>query len=236
MIVELIGCTGAGKSTLAERLCRGGIGATPVTRMHDLAVRGPLRDRISSPTVVNLVQEAASLPFLAVAARRQAPFLAYAARTLVRTAPSPLHRANRLRGVARRVGMFELASRTARGRIVLSDEGTALLAYMLVLDGHRPSDAEVGRLAELVPVPDLVVHVTAPVDVLLRRSRERSDRDRQLGGKTEAGLEALIERTVDVFERLVAHPAIAARTVTFSSRDSGADDAGVEKIKFRRFE
>ena len=140
MIVELIGCTGAGKSTLAEAL----VNRWPrgdALRLHELALSGPLRG-LTHPTAANVAQEPAALPSLAPAPRRHPPFLSYAARTLVRTAPTPLHRANRLRGVARRVGMLELAARRHDGRCVVSDEGTVLLAYMLVLDGTLRSPAD----------------------------------------------------------------------------------------------
>ena len=228
MIVELIGCTGAGKSTLAEALVERWPGGNAV-RLHDLALAGPLRG-ITHPTAVNVAQEVASLPALAAAARRRAPFLSYAARTLVCTAPSPLHRANRLRGVARRVGMLELGARRERGRLVVSDEGTVLLAYMLVLDGELRTAADLERFAELVPLPDVVVHVSAPADELVRRARVRTDRQRQLGDKGTEELEELLRRTVDVFDDLVALPRIAPRVVPFASLGDGRDAERVDAL------
>lgn len=228
MIVELIGCTGSGKSTLADAL----VARWPegdAIRLHELALTGPLRG-VTHPTAVNVAQEVAALPSLTAAARRRAPFLSYAARTLVRTAPTPLHRANRLRGVARRVGMLELATRRHGGRCVVSDEGTVLLAYMLVLDGTLSSTTDLERFAELVPLPDLIVHVSSPIDELVRRARLRADRKRQLGGTSAPELEALLRRTVDVFDALATHPRIARRLVPFASMGDGYDSARVTEL------
>lgn len=227
MIVELIGCTGAGKSTLAQALVERWPG--DAVRLHDLALVGPLRG-VTQPTAVNLAQELVSLPSLVAATRRRAPFLAYAARTLTRTAPTPLHRANRLRGVARRVGMLELAARREEGRLVVSDEGTVLLAYMLVLDGTLRSPGDLERFAELVPLPDVVVHVSAPADELVRRARQRTDRARQLGDRSTEELDALLRRTVDVFDSLVAEPRIARRAMPFASVGDARDGERVAAL------
>ncbi len=216
MIVEFIGCTGAGKSTLVTALRHRHIDGRLAVSMPELALGNALRDRVSHPTAQNVAQELASLPHLLLSAPRQRAFLRFAASTLTASAPSALHRANRLRGVARRVGMLELATRRCATRIALADEGTVLLAYLLVLDGREPAEVEteLAEFSRLVPLPDLVVHVRAPVDVLVARALARTDRGRQLGGKQREELERHLANTVDVFDRLVAAPRLAPRVVT----------------------
>ena len=225
MIVELIGCTGAGKTTLAHLLREEGIeSGRMVATMSDLVLDRPVLRRISNPTLMNLAQEAGGLPFLVWALRRRNEFLSFAALTLVSRAPSVFHKANRLRGVARRVGMYELADRMAKGRIVLSDEGTVLLAYLFVLTDSDYDIRDVERFARLVPLPEVIVHVRAPVEVLIERAQLRSDRRRQLGGKAPAELERLVRRTVGVFDQLVATPPIRERVIAVDNNDD--DPAG----------
>jgi thymidylate kinase len=221
VIVEFIGCTGAGKSTLVEALRHHNIDGKLAVSMPELVLGDALLDRVSHPTARNVAQELASLPYLVASAPRHHAFLRFAASTLTASAPSALHRANRLRGVARRVGMLELATRRCPTRVALADEGTALLAYMLVLDGRDPAevDTDLARFAELVPLPDLVVHVRAPIDMLVARALARIDRGRQLGGLRHEALERLIVNTVDVFDRLASAPRLVSRVLAVESTD-----------------
>jgi hypothetical protein len=214
MIVEVIGCTGAGKSTLTGALREHRIGGLEAISMPEVALGRTLSRHISNPTALNLAQDARALPGLVAAGPRLRPFLSFAMSTLLREA-SGVHRANGLRSICRRTGMLQLARRRCGGKIVLADEGTVLLAFMLAHEG-RPAAAQsddVERFAALVPLPDLIVHARAPVDVLVHRARSRGDRGRQLGGLDDVALERLIRNTVDVFDRLVTIPRIAGRTL-----------------------
>jgi thymidylate kinase len=215
MIVELIGCTGVGKTTVMRGLRAHGIGELPTRTMGELVLDRPALRRVAHPTAVNVAQELYALPALAVALRRRRAFLAFASRNLLRHAPSPAERLSRVRAIVRRTGMFEVASRPAHaGELVLSDEGTVLLAFMFPLDGRPYDTEELARFAKLVPLPDLVVHVRAPLDLLVRRARARTDRGRQLGAMDADELELLLRRTSEVFDTLAGTAPVRDRVVT----------------------
>ena len=200
MIIELIGCDGAGKTTLSRILAEPGFLEGHAVRIADLVLDRPGLRRVTHPTAMNLVQEVGGMPFLLRAYRRRRPYLSFARRMHGRYAPSTYHRLNGMRGIARRVGMYELARSRAADRVVLSDEGTVLSAYLFALTRVELDRADVERFAELVPPPDTIVYVKAPIEALVRRALTRPDGRPQHGGKSRSEVEQTIERTVDVFD------------------------------------
>ncbi len=219
MIVELIGCDGAGKTTLCRML--GQIAALEgrAVEMADLVLDRPGLRGITHPTARNLVQEAGSLPFLLRGLRRRREYLAFARRMHARYAPTRYDRLNGMRGIARRVGMYELARSRAEDRIVLSDEGTVLSAYLFALTDVELDRADVERFAELVPSPDRIVYVRASTEVLVRRATSRPDPRRQHLGRSRADVERTIARTVEVFDLVAECAPLRERVLVIENDD-----------------
>jgi hypothetical protein len=223
MIVEFIGCAGAGKTTLRNLICEQGIRGHKVIAMPDLLLQRPVLRSVAHPTAVNVVQELGSLPFLLGALPDERSFLAFARCTLWGHAASRFDRLNGMRGVLRKVGMFHLARRRARDAIVLSDEGTLLSSYNLFVATKADfGEADVARFAD--PVPDLVVYVRAPVESLVERAMSRPDPRRQHVGVGAAEIEADARRTVELFDLLVQTVPVASRVTIVESSD--LDDVG----------
>ena len=220
MIVEFIGCAGAGKTSLRNLICEQGIGDLDVVAMPDLLLRRALLRRVTHPTAVNVVQELGGLPFLLRGLPSERSFLAFARRTLWRHASSRFDKLNGMRGVTRKVGMFHLARTRARHSVVLSDEGTLLSSYNLFVPRKENfSQAELDRFAHLVPMPEHVVYVRASVESLVERARSRPDPRRQHLGQSTAAIEADVRRTVQLFDLLVEAAPLAGRVSIVESRD-----------------
>ena len=219
MIVEFIGCDGAGKSTLAGMVRERGVWGLGAVALPDLVLDRTGLRHVTHPTAVNVVQEACSLPVLLSSWSHHRAFLDFGVRTLGRYAPSTFERVNGLRGLARRVGMYELARRRAPNRVVLSDEGTVLAAYHFALSDVELDPRDLARFASLVPRPDWIVHVKAPVPVLVRRAVSRPDRRRQHLGRSRERIERTIRRTVDVFDLVVAAPELRDRVIVVENDD-----------------
>ena len=220
MIVEFIGCDGAGKTTLSRMLQVHGIGGRRVVAMPDLLLDRPGLHRISHPTAMNLVQDVCGLPYFAGALGRRREFVAFSARSLAHRAPSAFVRVNEMRGILRTVGMFELARRRAGDRIVLSDDGPVLTAYFFALrDGDAIDREELELFARLVPLPDALVYVKAPVASLVQRAVSRPDRRRHHTRKSPAEIERRVRRTVDVFELVAATEPLRERIIVVENDD-----------------
>jgi thymidylate kinase len=116
--------------------------------------------------------------------------------------------------------MYELARRRAASRVVLADEGTVLTAYhVFVLAALEFGPDELERFARLVPLPDRIVYVRAPVAALVERAATRDEGRRQLPPGEIDRVEATIRRTVDLFDLLVTAAPIRDRVLVVDNDD-----------------
>jgi thymidylate kinase len=233
MIVEFIGCSGAGKTTLAtELIARQGL-RRPVVKAVDLVMDRTALRRVKDPMAVNFAADVISFPSFVRALGRDGPFVRFAFDRLRRHAPSAFAKYNYMVNIVRRVGVHEMSRRAARTRTVLADEGVVLSAYHLFVYSGAPVDpGDLDRFAELVPLPDRVVYVRAPHDLLVERALRRSDPRRELVGRSRTEVSEGLARAVGMFDALVETPAIKERLVTIDIQDDSIEsrDAAVREL------
>jgi thymidylate kinase len=204
MMIEFIGSTGAGKTTLIEtvqhRLAKA---ANVSTAFHRIAT--PLgMQGVTHPTAQNLIQELMGLPFFLQSLWRNRKFLVFALRMLRRQRRFTFFTLNYLRALERTMGTYEWIRRFPSSQFVLVDEGTVLLAHSLFVFSdalYRPEDVE--EFANLVPLPDILVYIRAPMDSLIKRSLRRSDPPREMRAKDPVQIENYMKRAVAMFEQLI---------------------------------
>ena len=236
MIIEFIGCSGAGKTTLARMLQRHSSTADRVLLATDLVMDRPGRRWISHPTAKNLVTDVTVLPFFLRAFGQNREFTRYAADRLRGHAPSAFAKFNYMRNIVRRVGMHELARRKGANTRVLADEGTVLTAYYLFVYSDAPfGQADLEHFAQLVPLPDRIVYVKAPVELLINRAMRRPDRRRELVMDDRHEIEYWMERAQEVFDGLAAVQPIRDRILTVDNADGIADINGVLAARIASF-
>ena len=233
MIVEFIGCSGAGKTTLANELISPHRLSRPAVRAFDLVTDRPGLRGVEDPTVINLAADIVSFPSFLRVASRDSRFVRFAFDRLRRHAPTTFDKWNYMLNVVRRVGMHEMSRRAAVDRTVLVDEGVVLLAYHLFVYSDGVVDtADLDRFARLAPMPDRVVYVRAPLDLLVERAMRRTDRRRELVGRSRAEVRDCLARAVEMFDALVQSPPIRERLLTLEIADGSieARDAAVRQV------
>jgi thymidylate kinase len=233
MIVEFIGATGAGKTTLARGLVKRGVPARQVRMATDLVTDRPGRRSIDDPHVINLLADVSALPSFIRSLDRDRDFVRFAFDRLKRHAPSTFAKVNYRRNIVRKLGMHEMARNGDPRTTFLVDEGTILIAYQLFAYSDAPfTQTDLERFARLVPLPDLVVHVKAPIDVLLRRAMTRPDRRRELARSDARETEQQIARAVELFDALAEIEPIRGRLLTVEGVDDSPErlDAAAHEI------
>ena len=204
MLVEFIGSTGAGKTTVLRSVqCH--LATKAATTISAELVTGLVgMEGVTHQTVQNLVQEVVGLPFFVSSLYRHRGFVESTVRLLLREARSSVITICNLRSLERKLGGYTLIRRIAGDRIILIDEGPVLAAHMFVYAGHRVSPRDIGTFAATVPLPDLIVYVRAPVDAVVRRTLLRQDPPRAMASRFRPDLVRYAEAAADLFEQLVA--------------------------------
>lgn len=228
MIVEFVGSSGAGKTTLAFEVQRRLARKAQVVTSFELAAGLLGLRRVANPTLQNLAQDLVALPFFFRALFRHRAFVAYALRSLARQSRFSFYTANYLRSIIRKIGIYEVSKRYGHDRIVLVDEGTVLSAYLLfVFTRNVVAQEEIEAFASLVPLPDLVVCVEAPLDSLVQRSLRRGDVRREMRSKNEEEVEEILNRAAELFGRLAESERIRDRVLVVANPAATEGERGI---------
>lgn len=208
MLIELFGCTGAGKSSLIRRLCDEG--REPLVLADDFVLGraglGWLRGHLPRTLALDLLGLAACVP----AWRRDRRFFGLLGRciaALPRTAPWS-QRLNIARNVLKRAGLHEILRRKVPAdRLVVVDEGTLHSAHALFVHVSAPPDtALLDGFLEHVPLPDVAVHVRGDAPELVRRTLARGHGRIPDSAPDAAAL--FVERSLRVSARIAADPRV----------------------------
>ena len=219
MIVEFIGSTGSGKTTLINEVrCR--LAKTGrVTSSIDLAT-GLLGLRgVTNPTLQNLAMELVSLPFFILTLHRHNKFIGHTVKLFWRNTGFSMQTIHNLRSLVRKIGMHEITKYLGKDQFILVDEGPILAAHMFVPAGNTYSPEEITRFTDLLPLPDLVVYIRASIDTIIERTVRRADPPREVDVKNPAPMEAYIKRTVALFDQLTQAENIRPRLLVVESLD-----------------
>jgi deoxyadenosine/deoxycytidine kinase len=154
--------------------------------------------------------------------------LLYTINLFLRNASISISIINNLRSLERKIGVYEITNRYTTDRIILVDEGPILAAHMFVFTDAVYSTEELARFTDLLPLPDLVVYVSASVDNLVQRTLRRGDHPREINTKNLAQTESYAKRAVTIFDQLVKAENIQERLLKVESLDFAAQ--GYEKV------
>ncbi|MEZ4736137.1 MAG: AAA family ATPase [Caldilineaceae bacterium] len=214
MIVEFIGSTGAGKTTLIQHLLatcqRTGVRAMVGTdfvlqqsRLHGI------KHQLLRTILINLLALLAALS----AWRHNRQLYQFVMRT-IRQQPDPAPWREKLvlaKNIFKRIGIYELIRRHgSEQHVYLVDEGTLHVAHSLFVQVSAAANPhELAAFVRLVPLPHVVVYLQQAEAVLIERTLARGHR--RIPDHSLASVAYFIRQAVQVFDTLVREPAIAGR-------------------------
>lgn len=219
MQVELIGCTGAGKSSLLNSILHASTGGQLVVsdsnefmlrRLRLAWLRGKLR-----LVVVNSI----ALAMCVLGWRERRVFLRYAISCIsqLRQHASFFQRFKILRITLRNVGIYEFVERYAsEDEVVFTDEGMLQIAhYLFVHVAFEPGIEQIETFARLVPLPPAVLYLRQPDAVLIERTLQRGHKRVPPG--SVALTTRFVTRAARMFETLTQQPAVHSRLLLADS-------------------
>jgi thymidylate kinase len=221
MIIEFIGSTGAGKTTLISHLKKRLARRAEVATAFDLVAASVGLQAVANPTAQNLIQELIAFPFFIRSLLRHKAFVIFALKMLARQGKFTFFTLNNLRSLERKLGVYEMIRKYKHDQIILVDEGTILLAHNLFVytDTHYNSE-EIDQFATMVPLPDIVVYIKVPVDHLIQRTLQRTDPPREIKSKDRTLIEQYINRAVTMFDYLVGTDNIRNRALIIENPEA----------------
>jgi hypothetical protein len=212
MQIELIGCTGAGKSSLAGGILLAAEGGAVELSMAYEYVLGQWRLQwLKSRLARTLLLDVASLLACVASWHQHQDYLRFALR-IVRSLPIGwFERANLTRNVLKKVGIHEIVRRCSSEKdMVFVDEGTLQSAHYLFVHVSAQAAAEdVERFARLVPLPDVAVYVTQSERELVERTLRRGHA--RIRNPSRETVELFVTRAVATFDRVWQEAVVAGR-------------------------
>jgi thymidylate kinase len=217
VIIEFVGCTGAGKTTIISEIQQMLAPAALVSSSYQFLAKpyglGNVRHRV----VRSIIQEVIVLPVFLRTMRSNKAIITFSLEMLKRQPTFSISTLNILRAIERKIGVLEKIKRDAGDMIVLVDEGTIHLAHkMFVFSNANYTSDEIAKFAQLVPVPDLIVYVKAPVIELVERTLKRPDPPREIKAN-RSKTEMFINRACDMFECIIRQDNIKGRVLTIEN-------------------
>lgn len=211
--IELIGCTSAGKTTLADAMVRAAVrGGVSATRSDPLILRRVHADRVTNEFLRRRLVESASLPACLFSWRRHGAFCRLVIRAASHAPGSWAYRASVARIALNKVGVHELVRRLGEpGQVVVMDnEGILQAAHNLFAHAEGSADPrDIVAFARLAPLPDVAVYLREDESILVERTIRRGHR--RLPSPAAARVETFVRQAIATFDTLLREPAVADR-------------------------
>jgi broad-specificity NMP kinase len=236
LIVEFIGSTGAGKTTLFSEVRSRLAETSEAVGSFDLISELTGLPRVSHPTLQNLVGDTIGFPFLFRSLRHHKEFICFVLEVLKSHSNISFSTLNSLRSIIRQIGIHQLIRQREGNRIVLVDEGTVLAAHNLfVFTSTLFDQGYIAEFVRLVPLPDVVIYVRAPLDHLVRRTLARGDPPREMSSKNPELIERYLRRASTVFEQVIETREIRDKVLVVDNTANGSHNRTAVASRITRF-
>ncbi len=203
MMVEFIGCSGAGK-TIVCKYVHDILAKTEyeVCTPLEIALGKSIADRVHSEHSQNAILDLVALPYFVFKIHKFSPFFLFCLKLIKANSRSWRQTMLLTRSVVRKLGLFIfLSQRKFEEKIVLIDEGTFHIAHVIFVNGRGVfSDNAIIRFKQMVPKPDLIVFVQAPLRAVIERTEQRTDKP--IRGVDSQQLKKFLVKADRLFENL----------------------------------
>lgn len=232
MIVEFIGTTGSGKTTIIDRVQQKLGTSRKVISSSDLVTGIVGLQGIKKTTVRNLLQEFIGFPYFLSSFPNYKDFISQTVRMFSRNSNFSIMTINNLRSIERKIGVLEISKRNKEKVIILVDEGPILVTHMFAFNDTQISQTEMEKFISLLPLPDLIIYITASQDTLVERSLDRDRPPREMAARNRSENVRYVQNAVTLFDQIAESRSIQPRIliVDNSSHELDDIDAAVNKI------
>lgn len=214
MLIELIGPSATGKTTIIKKVVQGlaaqGINADYSANFISHYTR---TRTIKDDVVRNLALNFILFPSALRAFCMQKEYAAFVVHCFSKNNNTLGQFISRCLSIIRQIGGQELIHRKALpDQIVLIDEGViSSLNNLFVCTDNPPNEAQIRKFANLVPLPDLIIYLDVSVPVLLDRTMKRPDLPRVIKGKSADIRNIFLRNARETFELLIGEKRIYQR-------------------------
>ncbi|MGH7491214.1 MAG: hypothetical protein ACREOO_02340 [bacterium] len=218
MSIELIGCTSAGKTTLARRILRAGRRLGIDTQLsEDFVMKQIHLNWIRNEFIRRRLIELLCLPICLMYWRKHHQFYRFAIRASWQAPGSWFYKISIARIALRKIGIHEIVRRRSSEQqvILLDNEGVLQASHTLFIHSSMQSGSfDVSSFVSLASLPDVVVYLRQPQAILLKRTLARGHN--RIPGGSYAAAESFVGQAVEMFEELQRHPALASRLMVIN--------------------
>lgn len=209
MHIELIGCTSAGKSTLARGILEACHQQGIDIVLGDNFILKQIRlDWIKSHLPRTLLVDLAALFACLVTWRNNLRFYLFTTQLLFQIPMAPLERLNLLRNVLKKIGIYEIIRfRSSNQQVILVDEGVLQAAHNLFV--HVSVDVKPEHLStflRLAPLPDVIVYLRQPETLLIDRTIKRGHK--RIPDRSYNNVARFVKQALATFNKVVQNPAV----------------------------
>lgn len=214
MLIEFVGCSGAGKTTLVKMVAAELKARGYHAILSQEVVKSKTRTAwIRNDSLRNLILSFLLIPYFLIQKKSKPGLFAFANVCIKRYEKSFERKVSRKLSLMRLMGENFLIRQLDDNRLIFVDEGIFGAAHnILVYVDSTPLPSEVSRFVETVPLPDLIVHVDVPIDIALGRTLQRPDPP--LRNASNRDLKAFIAHGVKIFSELVKGEWLMNHTLT----------------------
>lgn len=214
MQIELVGCTSAGKTTLARRLVEVGRELGIDVQLSDDFLLACIRlNWVANEFVRRRVIEIWALLVCLMFLRKYRELYHLIIRTCLGAPGSWLYRIKLTRVTLRKIGIYEIIRRRSSGQqaVLLDNEGILQASHTLFV--HAEGPLYTGNLSDflrLMPLPDVIAYLRQPDQLLIERTRKRGH-NRIRESSDNEDIESFISQAVLMFEEIRHCPRFADR-------------------------